>query len=292
MNNTFTESLTVRPVHELHLSPGELETFQNGGKCILNDVILAKILHLNLFVGDEPMQFRIHSPMKRIVLHVGVLNFNGSADSIYLPDWVMEYMAVSVGDYIMLVDTKLPKGTSIKIQFQSCDYLSFDNPEGILTSILPNYSCLTCGQFLRFRYLNKVYDVKVVSTKPDTAISLINTNVETEFEEPVGYAEYVETLRKTTSVSSLGSSTKDTKDANDDTSVWGTNNRILAGTGSAVSLGSLAANSASKPSSVPACTGPLKPVAGQQTLDSSSDDKVDVQKALKRPQFTGRGRRL
>lgn len=194
MGLQFTEIYTVGDPRTIHI-PNK-EAFENGGKIILGHDILQRLLDMNIIEEGKGMHFRIHSPAYKIVIHCGVLDFSGSGSQLYAPSWIMEYCNIRPGDSVVVASIKLEPGTFMKIQPQSTKFLEIDDPEAVLTRLLPNFSCIMKGQYLRFVHDNTKYDIKILETKPDVAVSLLNTNITVEFAEPVGYAEYLEEQKK------------------------------------------------------------------------------------------------
>lgn len=196
VEHVFTEFLSVGDFSELGRRDSEL--FENGGRVILPDDCLMKLVNLKIFDrGDrEALHLRIHGPRPQIPAFVGVLDFTGHKDKIYIPRWLQEYCGLSVGDSVCVIDAKLPKGTFMKIQAQSTDFLEIEDPASTLTAIFPNFSCVAAGQYLRFLYQGKPYDIRIQETLPEKAVSLINTNITVDFAEPVGYAEYAQRERE------------------------------------------------------------------------------------------------
>lgn len=58
-----------------------------------------------------------------------------------------------------------------------------------LETSLRNYSCLTTGDTIMIAYNNKKYYIDVVETKPSPAVSIIETDCEVDFAQPLDYEE-------------------------------------------------------------------------------------------------------
>jgi len=54
---------------------------------------------------------------------------------------------------------------------------------------LRNYACLTKGDMIAVEYVNKTYEIHVQDLKPANACSIIECDMNVEFEAPVGYKE-------------------------------------------------------------------------------------------------------
>ena len=54
---------------------------------------------------------------------------------------------------------------------------------------LRSYSCLTTGDTIMIPYNNKKYYIDIVETKPSHAVSIIETDCEVDFAQPLDYKE-------------------------------------------------------------------------------------------------------
>jgi ubiquitin fusion degradation protein 1 len=66
---------------------------------------------------------------------------------------MMDNLLLSAGDLVNLQNVSLPKGTFIKIQPHTKDFLDISNPKAVLETSLRSFTCLTkvrfcppCGQ--------------------------------------------------------------------------------------------------------------------------------------------------
>ncbi|KAJ7012632.1 ubiquitin fusion degradation protein 1 [Populus alba x Populus x berolinensis] len=138
---------------------------------------------------DYPMLFELHNPSAGRTSHCGVLEFIADEGMIYLPYWMMENMLLQEGDIVELRNTSLAKGTFVKLQPHTKDFLDISNPKAILETSLRNYSCLTTGDTIMVAYNNKKYYIDIVEAKPSSAISIIETDCEVDFAPPLDYKE-------------------------------------------------------------------------------------------------------
>jgi len=54
---------------------------------------------------------------------------------------------------------------------------------------LRNFACLNVGDTISIKYNKKIYQLKVLETKPHGAISIIEADIEVDFAPPPGYVE-------------------------------------------------------------------------------------------------------
>eukprot|EP00126_Sphaerothecum_destruens_P006296 Sdes_comp19299_c0_seq2m10380 len=121
--------------------------------------------------------------------HCGVLEFIADEGKVYLPYWLMQNLALEEGSLVRVKSATLPVGTYAKFQAQSTDFLDIWNPKAVLENALRSFACLTEGDMIAIDYNNKIYELSVLETKPKSAISIIECDMNVEFEAPVGYVE-------------------------------------------------------------------------------------------------------
>jgi hypothetical protein len=56
---------------------------------------------------------------------------------------IMDNLLLGVGDLVNLQNVSLPKGTFIKIQPHTSDFLDISNPKAVLETSLRSFTCLT-----------------------------------------------------------------------------------------------------------------------------------------------------
>ncbi|CAI0393370.1 unnamed protein product [Linum tenue] len=132
---------------------------EKGNKVIMPPSALERLASLHI---DYPMLFELHNPSIERVTHCGVLEFVAEEGLIYLPYW--------------LRNASLEKGTYVKLQPHSTDFLDVSNPKAILETSLRNYSCLTTGDTILVAYNDKKYYINIVETKPSAAVSVVETD--------------------------------------------------------------------------------------------------------------------
>lgn len=92
----------------------------------------------------------------------------------------------------------LKKATFVKLRAQSVDFLEVHNPRALLEVALRQFTCLTVGDVIRIPHAGRFFDLEIREVQPDGAASIIETDCNVDFEEPLGYKEskYAEYERK------------------------------------------------------------------------------------------------
>ncbi|XP_043711858.1 ubiquitin fusion degradation protein 1 homolog isoform X1 [Telopea speciosissima] len=159
---------------------------EGGDKIIMPPSALDRLASLHI---DYPMLFELRNAAAERVSHCGVLEFIAEEGMIYMPYWMMENMLLQEGDTVRVKNMTLPKGTYVKLQPHTMDFLDISNPKAILETTLRNFSCLTTGDSIMVAYNNKKYYIDIIETKPANAISIIETDCEVDFAPPLDYKE-------------------------------------------------------------------------------------------------------
>eukprot|EP00884_Botryococcus_braunii_P012396 jgi/Botrbrau1/21157/Bobra.0061s0051.2 len=102
---------------------------------------------------------------------------------------MMQNLVLEEGDVISIRSATLPKGTYVKLQPHTQDFLDISNPKAVLETTLRGYSCLSKGDCICLHYNNKRFYIDIVETKPQDAISVIETDCEVDFAPPLDYVE-------------------------------------------------------------------------------------------------------
>ncbi|XP_059428457.1 uncharacterized protein LOC132162209 [Corylus avellana] len=168
------------------LSQIEKSLPENGDKIIMPTSALMHLLGLEI---QYPTRFEIRNESSGRVSHCGVLEFTGEEDAVFLPGWMMENIQLQEGDRLIVKNVSLEKGTHMKLQPHTTDFIHISNIKDLLEDILRNFSCLTTGDNIMINHNSKKFYVNIVETKPSAAINIIDTDCEVEFAPPLDYKE-------------------------------------------------------------------------------------------------------
>lgn len=159
---------------------------ERGDKIFLPPSALDRLAQLHI---DYPMLFHVENRRDGRSTHCGVLEFIADEGMVYMPYWMMQNLLLQEGDIIALRSATLPKGTFVKLQPHSTDFLDISNPRAVLETTLRNFSCLTVGDTIPINYNNKKYFIDIIEAKPGDAISVIETDCNVDFAPPLDYKE-------------------------------------------------------------------------------------------------------
>ncbi|XP_073156550.1 uncharacterized protein [Henckelia pumila] len=159
---------------------------ENGGKVIMPPSALDRLVSLHI---DYPMLFELQNAYTERASHCGVLEFTAEEGTMYMPHWMMENLLLQEGDVVRVKNVTLPKGTYVKLQPHTKDFLDISNLKAILETTLRNFSCLSTGDSIMVAYNNRKYYIDIIETKPSNAVSIIETDCEVDFAPPLDYEE-------------------------------------------------------------------------------------------------------
>jgi ubiquitin fusion degradation protein 1 len=69
---------------------------------------------------------------------------------------MMQNLLLTEGQAVKFRNISLPKGSYVKLQPVTSDFLDISNPKAVLERTLRSYSCLTVNDCFVFHYNNKV----------------------------------------------------------------------------------------------------------------------------------------
>lgn len=159
---------------------------ENGDKVILPPSALDHLASLQI---DYPMLFELYNASTERRSHCGVLEFTADEGMLYMPYWMMQNMLLQEGEIVEVKNVTLPKGTYVKLQPHTKDFLDISNPKAVLETTLRNFSCLTTNDTIMVYYNSRYYYLDVIDTKPSSAISIIETDCELDIALPLDYKE-------------------------------------------------------------------------------------------------------
>jgi len=175
------------------LAGNERDDVEKGGKIILPPSALDLLTRLNIVY---PMLFKLTNSRQKRFTHCGVLEFVADEGKAYIPHWMMQNLYLSEGDLINIKSASLPVATFAKFQPQTVDFLDITDPKAVLENVLRLFACLTKGDLLAIKYNDKIYELLVLETQPEDAVSIIECDMQVDFAPPVGYVEPTRTPKK------------------------------------------------------------------------------------------------
>ncbi|VDP27276.1 unnamed protein product [Echinostoma caproni] len=124
-----------------------------------------------------PMLFKLTNKQANRTTHCGVLEFVADEGNIYVPYWMLKNLLLEEGERVSVSNVSLKVASFARFQPQSCDFLDISNPKAVLENALRYFACLTVGDVIAISYNDNVYELKVLETKPDNAVTIIECDM-------------------------------------------------------------------------------------------------------------------
>lgn len=138
---------------------------------------------------EYPMLFELKNERLGRKTHCGVIEFIAEEGSCHLPRFMMQSLLVEEGSIIYIKNVSLKKASYVKFRATSVDFLEISNPRAVLEYTLRKYTCVTVGDQVVLHHLGKLHSFDVQEVRPDGAASIVETDVEIDFDEPIGFKE-------------------------------------------------------------------------------------------------------
>ncbi|KAL0209654.1 hypothetical protein RCL1_008492 [Eukaryota sp. TZLM3-RCL] len=165
-----------------------MDKYDLTGNIILPEDALRQLADSN---AAYPYMFRIENKRLGLFSHAGIAEFTAKHGEVYIPGWMMNQLHLNPHDRVDVSIARLPKGEYVRLQPQSVDFLEIENPKAVLEFQLRQFKTFTVGDVIKISFSGKIYDIAIKDLKPADAVSLIDTDIVTEFDAPVGYVEDV-----------------------------------------------------------------------------------------------------
>lgn len=160
------------------------EALETGNKILLPQSALNTLARMNV---TWPMLFQVSNSALSRETHSGVLEFSADEGTCYMPYWMMKNLLIREGDLVKIVNTSLPKGTYVKLQPVTTDFLDISDHRAVLEHSLRHFATLSVGDTIVIHHNNKSYEIEILECRPGKAISIIETDVQVDFALPKDY---------------------------------------------------------------------------------------------------------
>mmetsp|Transcript_28177 Transcript_28177/g.57168 ORF Transcript_28177/g.57168 Transcript_28177/m.57168 type:complete len:200 (-) Transcript_28177:1386-1985(-) len=188
-NFEFTFSLKCYPV-----SFSNKKELEKGDKIILPPSILQNLSEYNL---SWPLMFELFKNSSSKKTNCGVIEFTSDEGCCFIPQWIIEKLSINKGEKVFFKYSPLEKGSYVKLQPQTEDFLQISNPKAVLESKLRNFTCLTKEDMIAIEYNEKIFWLNILEVKPGNSISIIETDLNVDFAPPLVFKKnYNESKKK------------------------------------------------------------------------------------------------
>lgn len=156
---------------------------ERGGKLLLPVSALEQIETLDL---PFPLIFKVQNDNNDHCTHAGVFEFTAEEGTINVPEWMLKYLNLKAGGTVTVESVSLPSATFCRLEPLTRNFAYISDTKAVLEENLKYFACLTEGDVLFVHEPNKnqAYKVKIVETKPASAVCILDCEMELELYVP------------------------------------------------------------------------------------------------------------
>lgn len=166
--------------------------YNYSSKVMLPYYILGDLVSYNY---QTPYVFEIYHENGIYKTACSVLDFALDDEDIIIPSWMYEQLCLEPGEEIILKSIQAEKGEGICLLPHSVNFLEIENPKKELEKTFSNYHVLSYGDevLLNFAEIGKCrFTVTKITPEWLSTIYIVDTDLNVEFNEPLGYKEKIE----------------------------------------------------------------------------------------------------
>jgi len=170
--------------HFSHYEHYSTNFIENTNKIVIP---LSYFFNINHLYEEKPyINFVIENENQKVYASI---NTFCDSQSLYVPAWMLRALNVQNGETVYIKTAlDIPKGNRCKVQAQSCDFLKINDPRLVLESAFIHYTVVCKNQLIKCFENSNEHVVKITEVFNDyEAIDIVDTNLEMDFDKPVGY---------------------------------------------------------------------------------------------------------
>lgn len=163
-----------------------------SSKVLLPYSILRDLATLNY---QPPYVFEISHENEMLRTVCSVADFALDRKEAHIPSWMFEQLCLEDCSEVILAHTKVDRGQGIKLLPHSVDFLEVENPRAELEKGLLDYHVLTHGDEILLAFEdqgNMRFTVTQITPEDLESIYLVDTDLNVDFDEPIGYRRKLE----------------------------------------------------------------------------------------------------
>ena len=171
--------------------PEELtKRLKSSNKILLPPSVLYELNQQDL--GDNIMFFKVSNKEMQFGIVCGVHEFSAPPGICHVPFHIMNNIGITEGQEVEIEKICAGQGTYMKLRPHKTEFINLSNPKAVLERIMSrDYPVVSQGQTIELNYeaLNCKYRIDIVETNPAEIISIVNTDINIDFDQPLDYVE-------------------------------------------------------------------------------------------------------
>jgi ubiquitin fusion degradation protein 1 len=108
-----------------------------------------------------------------------------------VPLWILKQLRINSGENVAVqyLARPLEKGHFAKFEPLSKNFLDITDPKTVLEHCMRMYVCISRHDLISIYYNRQVYELRITETLPDDTISIVDTDLEVDFDQIKGEKE-------------------------------------------------------------------------------------------------------
>ncbi len=172
--------------------PEELtKRLKSSNKILLPPSVLYE-LNQQQDLSDNIMFFKVSNKEMQFGIVCGVHEFSAPPGICHVPFHIMNNIGIREGQQVEIEKICPVQGTYMKLRPHKTEFINLSNPKAVLERIMSrDYPVVSQGQTIELNYedLNCRYRIDIVETNPAEIISIVNTDINIDFDQPLDYVE-------------------------------------------------------------------------------------------------------
>lgn len=196
MSNSWKRQFKCKSIM-YHSHDANADKTNYGGRIYLPESTLGQLQQLGNL--EFPLMFKLTNDQNQRSTHAGVIQFTAPPDTVLMPYWMMRLLLLKDDEVITIDYTPdLPKASFAKLQPQSANFIQdITDHRAVLEVHLRDFTCLSKGDVISIHYNQRDFEILVMEVrskstgkeKEEDVVCIIDTDMNVDFETPVGYEE-------------------------------------------------------------------------------------------------------
>lgn len=165
---------------------------RHSNKILLPSNVLHELITQDLFKENDILFFKVVNKQIEFGEVCSVHEFSASPGICHIPYHIMETLGLTEGEEVEIEKVSPPKGEYVKLRPHKTAFIELSDPKALLEKIMSeDYPVINQGQTIELNYkaLGKVFKIDIMETQPEEIISIIDTDLNVDFEAPLDYVE-------------------------------------------------------------------------------------------------------
>ena len=165
---------------------------KSSNKILLPPSVLYALNQEQKLNDNSIMFFKVSNKEMEFGIVCGVHEFSAPPGICHVPFHIMNNIGIREGDQVEIEKICPVQGTYMKLRPHKTEFINLSNPKAVLERIMSkDYPVVSQGQTIELNYadLKCKYLIDIVETNPAEIISILNVDINIEFDQPLDYVE-------------------------------------------------------------------------------------------------------